>query len=62
MLTPLGSELAHERDCDRRSNAVPRHLGPGRVRTAVGLALIGAGSRLTRTAPERPGAIARRVS
>ena len=62
MLTPLESELAHERDCDRRSNAVPRRTGPGRVRSAVGRALIGAGSRLARTTPERPSVIVRRVS
>ena len=62
MLTPLGSELAHERDCDRRSNAVPRRVRPGRVRTVIGRALIDAGSRLAKTAPERPAALARKVS
>lgn len=61
MMNPFGSELAHERACDRQASAQPRLQDPGRVRSAIGRALIGAGARLTRSAPERAN-FARRVS
>lgn len=61
MMNPFGSELAHERGCDRQASAVPRRQGPGRVRIAIGRVLIGAGARLTHTTPER-ATLARRAS
>jgi hypothetical protein len=59
MLNPYGSELAHERACDRQASAEPRRRGPGRVRTALGSMLLGAGARLTRSVPERSDVLRR---
>jgi hypothetical protein len=62
MMNPFGSELAHEEACDRRAHAVPRRDRPGRVRITIGRSLIGAGTRLTRSAYEGPSLMRRRVS
>jgi hypothetical protein len=59
MLTPLGSELVHERICDWRANAVPRRDRPGRVRTALGIALIATGARLAGSESERTSPVRR---
>lgn len=61
MMNPFGSELAHERGCDRQASAAPRRQGPGHIRTAVGRLLIATGARLAHTTPERAD-LARRVS
>jgi hypothetical protein len=53
MMNPFGSELAHERGCDRMGYAVPRREGPGPIRITIGRVLIGAGARLTHTTPQR---------
>ena len=59
MLTPYGLDLAKSRICDLRAQAAPRREHPGRVRTAVGRVLIGAGGRLTRTSPTTPSFVRR---